>query len=244
MFVFPMLGKSSRFYDAGYSIPKYKLTLGTDGKCVLDHVLESFRDSFKTDLFIFICRTDSNDKFFINEKLINLGISRFKIIEFEGDTRGQAESVEIAIVDESEDEELFIFNIDTILYNFKKDLNRKNIGGYIEVFYGDGNHWSFVEPSKTDIYRAIRVVEKERISNLCSNGLYYFSKIKYFNEALKNFKLKNNHSSIELYIAPLYNELIELGMIIKYKIVDIKEIGFCGVPLEYENLNKSYLNKN
>ncbi len=233
MFVFPMLGRSSRFFNAGYSMPKYKLPLGGNGKIVFDYVLNSFKCYFDTDLFVLLCRKDTNGRVFLIERMQKLGVRRFEVIEHPGDTRGQAESVELSLGLAPSGEELFIFNIDTVLYNFKKDASRGNVSGYLEVFKGDGFHWSFVEPISAESYFVARVAEKERISDLCSNGLYYFASVSVFASALNSYKRKYPSLASELYVAPLYNELIESGKLVRYKLVSTSDIGFCGVPDEY-----------
>jgi hypothetical protein len=233
MFVFPMLGRSSRFFNAGYTVPKYKLPLGKEGQVVFDHVLGSFRRYFGTDLFVLLCRADTNDRAFLIDRMRALGVRRFEVIEHAGETGGQAESVELSLTSAPEEEELFIFNIDTVLFNFEKDAARGEVAGYLEVFRGEGTHWSFVEPSSNRPGHAARVVEKERISDLCSNGLYYFANVRTFADALDAYRLKYHGVAGELYVAPLYNELIEQSLPVSYKLVPTKEIGFCGVPDEY-----------
>ena len=93
MIVLPMLGRSSRFYKAGYTLPKYKLPLGQNGKIVFDHVLNSFRNYFDSDLFILLCRSDAKDKTFLKKRMKMMGVRRFKVIEYGKETGGQAESV-------------------------------------------------------------------------------------------------------------------------------------------------------
>ena len=239
MFVFPMLGRSSRFFNAGYTVPKYKLPLGEEGQIVFDHVLGSFRRYFDTDQFVLLCRADTHDRLFLIERMRALGVQRFEVIEHDGETSGQAESVELSLARAPEDEELFIFNIDTVLYNFEKDAARGKVAGYLEVFRGEGTHWSFVEPSSDLPGHAARVMEKERISDLCSNGLYYFATVRTFKEALDAYRLKHHDVAGELYVAPLYNEVIERGQPVSYKLVPAENIGFCGVPDEYVELRRS-----
>ncbi|MBM3396394.1 MAG: capsular biosynthesis protein [Betaproteobacteria bacterium] len=239
MFVFPMLGRSSRFFNAGYTVPKYKLPLGVEGQVVFDHVLGSFRRYFDTDLFVLLCRADTHDQPFLIERMHAIGVRRFEVIEHAGETGGQAESVELSLARAPQEEELFIFNIDTVLYNFEKDSARGKVAGYLEVFRGDGTHWSFVEPNPDRPGHAGRVVEKERISDLCSNGLYYFATVRIFKEALDAYRLKHHVVAGELYVAPLYNELIERGQLVSYKLVPAEEIGFCGVPDEYVELSRT-----
>ena len=52
MIVIPMAGRSQRFFDVGYAIPKFRLPL--DGKSVFAHAVESFRKAFADQPFLFI----------------------------------------------------------------------------------------------------------------------------------------------------------------------------------------------
>ena len=234
MFVIPMLGFSSRFFKAGYNVPKYRLPLNR-GSTIFEEVLSSFREYFETDHFRIICRKDFMDKNFITHKLKKLGISDFEVIEFEQNTRGQAESVMLALKDTDMKEELYIFNIDTILLNFEKMDKSGSCDGYLEVFEGEGEHWSFVQPKSGTLSEVERVTEKERISNLCSNGLYYFKTVDMYQELI-NEELKQVSIDMEIYVAPLYNRLISNNANVKYKIVKADAHQFCGTPDEYEKL--------
>ena len=98
------------------------------------------------------------------------------------------------------------------------------------------------------IYRAgaksiLRTTEKVKISNLCSDGLYYFKSqrefCKIFEEAQNARDLVNN----EFYIAPLYNRLIQNGKNIMYQEIPLSFLDFSGTPTEYENLLKKIESK-
>jgi hypothetical protein len=43
----------------------------------------------------------------------------------------------------------------------------------------------------------------------------------------------------EYYVAPLYNELIDKGMDVRYKLTDIEKMKFFGTPKEYKKLIKN-----
>lgn len=230
MFVLPMLGKSKRFFDAGYDMPKYKLDL--TGLPVFSRVLMSFEKYFQTDQFTFIVRQDSQDCEWVKRQAAGLGILKYDVYEILGDTSGQAESVyRVTKNTDSQDDELFIFNIDTILTGFTKLY--KNCDGYLELFKADGHHWSFAEVDQDD--NVIRTAEKYRISDNCSNGLYFFRNIRMFNNYYESYKhiYKN-----ETYIAPLYNLLISDGLTIKAKHIEASSVLLCGNPQEYESLKK------
>jgi dTDP-glucose pyrophosphorylase len=241
MFIIPMVGKSSRFFSEGYTLPKYRLPLGEG--FVFDYVMKSFASYFLTDRFIFICRKDFNDYDFIYNRIKFLGINNFEIVQTEKNTLGQAHSVYIATeMDVKISEELYIFNIDTILFDFKKPLLGSEVFGFMEVFRGEGSHWSFAVPDSLHNFTIMKVVEKERVSDLCSNGLYYFKSLDVFRKAFATFIDSKWDGLSELYVAPLYNCLIEIGGVVKYFEIEIEAIGFCGTPDEYKKLF-SQLNK-
>jgi hypothetical protein len=224
-----MLGRSSRFFNQGYDQPKYKLYAG--GKTVFELVVCSFEKYFDSETFVFVLRQEFKDEEFISSTLIRLGVKNFTVLNSDHDTRGQAESVYLSLNDTKREEELYIFNIDTILFNFSKSVFAGSVG-YLEVFKGVGEHWSFVLPSSEDNI-AKRVVEKKRVSNLCSNGLYQFSSVNMFRAAYEKYLNNFWDGKTELYVAPLYDALISEGYTVSYKVVDIGCIGFCGTPEEY-----------
>lgn len=227
-----MLGRSSRFINAGYSIPKYQLPLG--GETVFSKSIKSFERYFQEMPFLFIVRKDYKSAEFVSQEVSRMGLKDYKIVEFSIETRGQAESVEIGTRDYAGSTSILIFNIDTIRLNFK--MPEENIlgDGFLEVFEGEGDGWSFIEPGRNN--SVIRTTEKLRISNLCSNGLYYFKKLSQFRSAFYGSISDKDTLNGEFYVAPLYNRLIKEGLDIKYRLVPQKEILHCGVPLDYEFL--------
>lgn len=232
MIIIPMAGLSSRFFKAGYDLPKYQLDL--HGETVFSWAVSSFKKYFDTDLFVFIYRDIFDTKNFIENEIIKLGIKEYKLVCLEQETLGQADTVYQGIEGFSQDEEMFIFNIDSKLLKFQKPEWKDDCDAYLEVFSGEGEHWSFIEAGSDGLVK--RTTEKERISDLCSNGLYYFKSLYEFRSlvdlALRTKYLVNN----ELYIAPLYNLLIGRGQQVRYKLVDQNQILFCGTPQEYTDL--------
>jgi len=235
MIVFPMAGLSSRFLAAGYAKPKYELKIG--GETVFEKAVSSFERYFKTDIFLFITRKDLGAKVFIQEKLRKMSVDNYRVVELEEETLGQADTVYQGLKGEL-DQELFIFNIDTFLLAFQKPSWLSTCDGYLEVFKGEGEHWSFIESSENNC--VLRTTEKERISDCCSNGLYYFkSSVKFCSLVERCIKL-NQLAKGELYIAPLYNDLIKENYVIKYVHTDVGSIDFCGTPDEYIELKRKY----
>ncbi|MDD5274921.1 MAG: glycosyltransferase family 2 protein [Methylovulum sp.] len=235
MIVIPMVGNSSRFFDAGYTLPKYQLMLG--GHSVFYHAVDSFREYFLTDLFVFMVKEDYGAPDFVKKQLIELGIENYEVISFSKMTRGQADTVHLGLQGLSSDNGVYIFNIDTFRPGFRKPAFAASCDGYLEVFRGEGEHWSFVDPAPD--FRVKRTTEKHRISDLCSDGLYYFKRAETFHELFLEAIEQEQTVKGEYYIAPLYNSLIEKGGDVRYDLIDPVKIQFCGTPDEYEALTKA-----
>ena len=175
MILITMAGLSSRFYNSGYTIPKYALEL--NGRSVFEWAVRSFENYFGSEKFLFVVRPD-----------------------------------------------------------YRKPDFLPHCDGYLEVFHGEGTHWSFVEPGENA--SVIRTTEKERISDLCSDGLYYFKSQKQFCGIFEEAVAADEQAKGEFYIAPLYNRLIDMGGVVKYDVIGPAQIDFCGTPDEYEALLK------
>jgi NDP-sugar pyrophosphorylase family protein len=238
MIIIPMAGKSSRFFKAGYDIPKYMLPL--NGSNVFKEAVGSFKNYFEHDFFLFITRRDYGVEDFVKKECISLGINNFEVVTLDEDTRGQADTVKIGLDKlkiKNDEDEMYVFNIDSIRVNFKKPNAPffKNTSGYLEVFEDEGEHWSFVEPLKNNYVK--RTTEKIRISNLCSNGLYYFLSVGLFKQIFIEFEKNNDYK--ELFIAPMYNFLIKKNLGVKYLLLEQNQTLFAGTPTEYEQLKEN-----
>ena len=230
MFIIPMAGLSSRFFKAGYTKPKYQLDL--NGETVFSWSIRSFERYFKTDKFVFIYRDVYETKNFLEEEMTKLGISDYELVCLPEETLGQADTVYQGIVNINADESIYIFNIDSRIIDFVKPEWADECDGYLEVFKGEGDHWSFAEPDG-NTNKVLRTTEKERISELCSDGLYYFKHKSIFESLFLDTKFKGNTTKNEYYIAPLYNELISQGGNVFYDLIPADKILFCGTPDEY-----------
>lgn len=230
MFIIPMAGLSSRFFKAGYTKPKYQLDL--NGETVFSWAVKSFENYFKTDKFVFIYRNVYETKDFLESELKKLEIADYELVCLSEETLGQADTVYQGISRIKNDEEIYVFNIDSRIVNFIKPGWVADCDGYLEVFKGEGDHWSFAEPDG-NTNKVLRTTEKERISELCSDGLYYFKNKSIFESLFLDAKLKGNTTKNEYYIAPLYNELISQGKSVFYDLISADKILFCGTPDEY-----------
>ena len=239
MIVIPMAGHSSRFLKAGYDLPKFMLTV--KGATVFSHSVNSFKEYFETLPFLFIARDERNIREFLRIECEKLSITNHELVFLQKSTRGQSETV-VKGLDQlkvSDDTPLTIFNIDTFRPKFRFPKNNQicSADGYLEVFKGSGDNWSYVRPVSGKSTKIIEVAEKKRISNLCCTGLYHFKRTGNFREAYNGKRVaKSKAEAKEEYVAPLYNYLIERGSNIHYQKVELKDVVFCGTPSEYESL--------
>jgi hypothetical protein len=244
MIVIPMAGLSSRFFKAGYKEPKYMLM--AHNKSLFDHAVSSFSKYFKTDSFLFIVRDVYQTPEFVAEQANKLKISNFHIVSLDEETRGQAETVTLGIekwreeTGNKQDCPITIFNIDTFRPGFVYPPLNELGDGYLEVFRGSGDNWSFAKPVSNDSTRVSKTAEKRPISDLCCTGLYHFRSLEQYLTAYYAYLDKpiETWEKGELYVAPLYNHLIDLGLEIHYNLISREEVIFCGVPEEYKGILK------
>lgn len=233
-FVIPMAGLSSRFFKSGFEVPKYQLPIESENMFAWS--LRSFEHYFSTDFFLFIVRDIYDTPNFVHQECLRMGIQNYHICVLERETIGQAETVFLGLQDlpESFDSDILIFNIDSKRNNYLKPDWINQCNGYLELFIAEGDHWSFAKLDKDN--KVTRTAEKKRISEYASNGLYYFSTTSLFNEAYKDSVENNKLEAGELYVAPLYNYLIQEGYKIKGQIVNKETTQVAGTPEEYRTL--------
>ena len=231
MIVITMAGLSKRFKDAGYKVPKYMLE--AHGATLFEHSVNSFNRYFNSSHFVFAVRDELSSVDFVNKQATQLGIKNFTTISIEKPTRGQAETLHLAIEQHTplHNSAFVVFNIDTFRPDFLFPNQIDLWDGYLEVFRGPGEHWSFALPESNDSTRVARTAEKERISDLCSTGLYYFRSGKLFNQYYLPYA--KQLATKELYIAPLYNALIKENLEVHFDLIDANDVFFCGIPDEY-----------
>ena len=158
------------------------------------------------------------------------------------ETRGQAETVTLGLEELAKQGvdyqgSITVFNIDTFRPNFVFPDISQHSDGYLEVFQGSGDNWSFAKPEHAGSTKVIQTAEKNPISDLCSTGLYHFNRKEDYLDAYREYVARPSQEweRGELYIAPLYNLLIEKGLNIHYHLIARHEVIFCGVPDEYSD---------
>jgi NDP-sugar pyrophosphorylase family protein len=214
-----MAGRSSRFFEAGYKIPKYLIEV--KGRTLLEYSLSSLPLSI-ADNIIFIALNEHIKNYSLNTYLKKIIPFKFQIVGLERVTRGQAETVLAAEQFVAMDKDLIIYNIDTFFCsaNLEKTLlSGSKKDGILGAFIDERPIWSFAEIDvKTNIVK--KTAEKEVISKFALTGFYHFSKaIFFFKEAREAIKADNSVLN-EFYVAPLYNDLIRQGLEFTLDFVD------------------------
>ncbi|MEN9987044.1 MAG: hypothetical protein RLZZ585_83 [Bacteroidota bacterium] len=227
MIIITLAGESSRFFETGYSIVKYKLTISNE--TIIEQILSYVSPNEK---IIIVINKKFNDLEFF-EELLRKRFQSYRIVEIEK-SKGQLDSVYQALMNTSDfyslNERLIVYNGDTIR---RLPFNYTKYDGAIECFIQEGNHWSFVD----EIGIVNNVVEKQRISNYCSTGLYEFNSPSLILDYYSEYTVEG-----EYYIAPYYSFLLKKGCVIISYLSQCKDFNLCGTPFEYENSKKEIEN--
>jgi hypothetical protein len=242
MIVIPMAGLSSRFTAAGYARPKYMLE--AHGRSLFDQAVLSFARYFADLPFLFIARDVAGTSDFIAQRCEALGIADWRRVMLIEPTRGQAETVSLGIEAAGLDgqQPLTIFNIDTFRPGFRfQQWGDGEVDGYLETFEGEGSNWSFVRPVTPGSDRAAETSEKRPISRFCCTGMYHFSRAAHFRDAFEAQRSlgADRLEAGELYVAPLYNALIDAGRDVRFTVIPREDVVFCGVPAEYDAVKEA-----
>lgn len=231
--VITMAGLGSRFRKAGYNMPKFMLEVR--GKTLFEWSMLSLIDYNKQlDVkYIFVVRKEDNARDFIMGKIVGMGIKNAEIVEIAELTDGQATSAMLAKPYWREDDELVIYNIDTYIEPGVMRYNDVSGDGYIPCFNAPGEHWSFVRLDESG--RAVEVREKQRISDNCTVGLYYFKSAMLYEKLYDEYYIDNvNIEKNEKFIAPLYNYMIKKGMEVRVSVIPFEKVHVLGTPEEVE----------
>lgn len=237
-----MVGRSRRFLDAGYPVPKYKLEL--QGCSVFSLAVGSFLDLAAKEDLVVVCLRGDGAAAFARSELDGMGLHRARVVELPAMTSGQADTVNqgLALANVPDHEPVVIFNVDTFRPGFRypKGFDLRQVDGYLECFIGSGANWSNAVPLVPGSDRVARTSEKKQESKYCCTGLYHFGSANSFRRAyaaeMDLHSADGDGKKSEMYVAPIYNHLIAEGGDIRINVVEVRDVLFCGVPAEYVEL--------
>ena len=222
--VITMAGRGSRFKEQGIEKNKHRLQI--KDKTMFEWAMTSLED-FYDEEFIFITRESNDDRDFIEEKSENLGIENLSVVEINGFTDGQASTVLKAEEIIGDDEGIAVYNIDTYIEPGNIRKNKIDSDGDIPVFRAEGEKWSFV---RTENGKVVELAEKERISDLATVGFYHFGKFSDFKQAYSKQSENVKEEYGEVYIAPLYNWLLDNDRELSIQEIPEEDIHVLGTP--------------
>jgi hypothetical protein len=133
-------------------------------------------------------------------------------------------------------DQLIDFEIDNYL------VNCSGVDGLIMTLKSDDSKWSYAKTNSEGIVEEVR--EKEVISSEATTGVYNFQFAKYFIDAAKTRIVQNQTTLGEFYVAPVYNDLIAQGKVIRILNIEVNggEFHGLGTPEDYENYLSSLQN--
>lgn len=225
--VIPMAGAGSRFATAGYKDPKPLIKINNEPMIRL--VIGNLRPS-SSHRFIFICQQAHIEKYELDKKLIEWAPGSV-MIAIEGLTEGAACTVLKAKEWIDNDSPLMIANsdqyIDADINKYLHEMDRCNFDGMIMTMTASDPKWSFVGLDKNGYVN--NVVEKEVISNEATVGIYNFRKGSDFVAAAEKMISMKQVVKGEYYVAPVYNNLIKKGALIRYYNIGSESNGMYGL---------------
>lgn len=232
--VITMGGLGSRFRKAGYTVPKYMIE--AKGKTLFEWSMISL-DGYKKDVnqYIFIAMKEEgiNIEGFIKEKCQELGIANYHLILLDYLTDGQATTATLAEKYWNKEHALLIYNIDTYVEPGQMNSEELKGDGFIPCFKAEGDHWSFVRLDEQD--RVAEIKEKQRISDHCTLGAYYFKTCGLYKKLYDEYySEEKNLVKGEKYVAPLYDYLLSKGGEIYISDIAPERVHVLGTPEELQ----------
>lgn len=233
--VVTMGGLGSRFRKAGYDVPKYMIE--AKGKTLFEWSmisLEGYRKN--TAQYVFVAMRDNKEdvKAFIDEKCRKLGLDRYKVILLDHLTDGQATTACMASRYWNADHGLLIYNIDTYVEAGAMCASELKGDGFIPCFRAEGEHWSFARLNSDGEVAEVR--EKQRISDYCTLGAYYFKTCRLYKELYDTYYSKAQElMNGEKYVAPLYNCLLAKGGKVYISDISPEKVHVLGTPEELKS---------
>ena len=169
--VITMAGLGSRFRKAGYKMPKYQIE--AHGRTLFDWSMESLKGFADPENdYIFVVRKEDDAEEFIRSSCEKIGITNVTVIGIDYLTDGQATTAMLAKDVWDKESALMIYNIDTYVEAYEMKTEQIAGDGFIPCFHAPGDHWSFAKLDANG--KVVEVREKERISDNCTLGAYYF----------------------------------------------------------------------
>ncbi len=227
-----MAGEGERFRRAGFPAPKYRIE--ACGRTLFAWAMESLRGLIgRGARFVFAARAEHEPEAFLAGECGRLGIRGWRLARIHGRTAGQAATAKLALeAVPVEEGPLAIYNIDTYVEPDALGEPPAGAAGWIPCFEAGGDGWSFVRAGAGG--RVLEVAEKRRISADATVGLYWFGSPSLFLAAYAEDAGAGSNCRGELYVAPLYNRLLDAPGGVWMTRIPASAVHPMGTPAELE----------
>jgi len=193
---------------------KAKPLLRLKGRSLIQRSLDSLNITHQDQIIIAHGASISQEQF--ATALDKETFEKAQFIEI-GSTRGQLETALLASQMADTQNSIAIFNSDTYFKSssFYSAVDDTALDGLIPCSQEEGVAWSFCKLSGrqiNDVDLVSSVAEKERISDWCSVGLYWFKRHDQFVSYAQQELQHTAGTQREAYVAPMYNAMIGDGL--------------------------------
>jgi len=203
--IIPMAGLGKRFLNRGYTISKPLIPI--NGKPMIERVVENLGI---TKNLTFLIQGEILEDGFL-ESLLREICQSPRIISLDRLTEGPLSTTLLAreFISRSP---LMIINCDQIIQDFNLDnifnfINYNKLDGLLGTFISNSHKNSYVKLDERGWITLVR--EKERISNIATNGLHFWRDGHDFLRSADKTIRDDVRCNGEFYIAPTYNYLIQ-----------------------------------
>lgn len=209
--VVPMAGRGSRFAGSGENGPKPLIEV-IRGKRMIEYVID-YLTLPEPHRFIFIC-LEEHERTFDFDRFFRARTDTYDLVLAKNVTRGPAATVLLAADFVNTRSELLIAYCDSFLTvdpaTFLRHSRHRRADGALITYPSQAAMDSYAEIDADG--RVLRTAEKEVISPNATAGFYYFSQGRdYIAAACKMIAAEPDVSRQELFVCPVYNELIQRG---------------------------------
>jgi NDP-sugar pyrophosphorylase family protein len=237
--IIPMSGEGKRFLDYGYKDPKPFIKIIE--KPMIHHVIEMF-SGFKD--YLFICNEKHISKY-NGEDIIRRKLPNAKVVLLKNNKLGPVVALkkfENLINDKNE---IIVSYCDFFskfeIQNFLNFARKNKSDGAIVVYTGfhphmlGNDHYAYLKTkgnSRVVYINEKKQIKKNKMSEIASNGIYYFKNGKILKSAINKYLEQGPKINGEYYISILFNFLIKNKKKVNYYLVD----NMCqwGTPHDFE----------
>lgn len=245
--IVPMAGEGKRFKDSGYNEAKPLIKI--DGTTIFEKALSSFSSlNYENTQYTFIVRKE-----FIESNIENVIHNKFKnanIVYVDKTTNGSLETVYLSKYYINDNDAVLLmdcdiyFNSSSFLQKIKNKLKENICTPVLLTFDSNDAKYSYVKVN--DDGYAIKVVEKNPISNNAIIGCYFAGEGQLFKKTSKQLidKWYNNQlDSKEIYTSLLFNEYTKITNVEVHKLNKGECFISMGTPEEFDIAKEKFENK-